>query len=413
MPAPQFLVVKFRKDMYLLVEGKHAEECFFIIREGTVRISKQVQLKEEEKKSIIGPGNFIGIESAMSQRSQIESAQVVSDEALMLSVQRSQFEDLIKYNSQIAMKIIQQFSRRIRFLNSALSRLSIKSGYKINDDDESLALFRMGDFYQKLSMNQQAHYIFKRYVECYPKGDMVKEAYTKEKTLEKYYKPSYKTGENDFIRFYEEGSLIFAEGEFGRELYIITKGLVKITKILNGNEIIIAVLKQGDIFGEMAIIENKPRSAAAVALEDVTLMVVLKENFMLMSKTNPQIISRLTCILSERIWFSYKQLAIALIRDPIGRAYNYLSLVLEKNNIEPRSGMSYAFDFGLAELMKLVFVPVDQHKEVSTGIIKNGVVTQLGGKLFTSDVEEIFKLGTYYKNKQEREASQYRFKPGY
>ena len=84
-------------------------------------------------------------------------------------------------------------------------------------------------------------------------------------TLKAFNEAPFEAGSDDFLRTYNKNKIIFADGELGESLYIIQKGTVKITKILNGNEIILAILKHGDIFGEMALLENKPRSASAIA----------------------------------------------------------------------------------------------------------------------------------------------------
>ena len=53
--------------------------------------------------------------------------------------------------------------------------------------------------------------------------------------------------------------MIFSEAQSGSDMFIIQRGEVSITKVVNGNEVTLAVLKKGDMFGEMALIENKPR----------------------------------------------------------------------------------------------------------------------------------------------------------
>ncbi|MDR3356701.1 MAG: Crp/Fnr family transcriptional regulator [Spirochaetaceae bacterium] len=406
MGATQLSIVNFKKDMYILVEGKHDEKRFFIIREGYVKITKQISMVKDDADSVIGPGDFIGIVPAMAQRSQIESAQAVTD-VVLLAVHYSQFEGLIQNSTPIAMKIIQQFSRRIRYLNNALTKIRSKEAG--TDADKDL-LFKTGEYYLESKMKGQAYYVFKRYVECYPDGEFAELAAGRLKELEAYNEPLYEAGSGDFLRIYNKDKIIFADGEPGQSLYIIQKGTVKITKILNGNEIILAILKHGDIFGEMALLENKPRSAAAIAQENGTvLMEVLKQNFELMAKTQPAIINRLTQMLSERIWFSYKQLANALIKDPLGRIYDYMTIILEKNNVPP-SDSSFVFDFGPDELMKMAAVPAEQQNAVLSKFLNEKDISLQKGKLSVRHINEIFKLGDYYKRMHKREAAQNRIK---
>lgn len=73
------------------------------------------------------------------------------------------------------------------------------------------------------------------------------------------------------------GTVIFKEGDAGDRCYIITLGNVRISKFIpNIGEEALAVLKPGDYFGEMALIDNFPRSAHAIANTDVELLSINK-----------------------------------------------------------------------------------------------------------------------------------------
>lgn len=65
-------------------------------------------------------------------------------------------------------------------------------------------------------------------------------------------------------RFYKEGEKIFSEGEPGTAMYIIKSGEVKIYKTNNGADVHIATLAPGDFFGELALLDDAPRSAMAM-----------------------------------------------------------------------------------------------------------------------------------------------------
>ncbi len=104
----------------------------------------------------------------------------------------------------------------------------------------------------------------------------------------------------------------------------------------------------------MALLESKPRAAGAVAYEDCQLMAVNRENFQQMIKTQPQLIARLTTLLSERIWLIYKQIANTQVKNPIGRMYDMLQIQLEKKKVVVEEVTSFSFDFGLKELFNMV-----------------------------------------------------------
>ncbi|HKK64871.1 MAG TPA: cyclic nucleotide-binding domain-containing protein, partial [Clostridia bacterium] len=195
-------------------------------------------------------------------------------------------------------------------------------------------------------------------------------------------------------------TMIFSESQPGKELYIIQQGSVKITKIVNDNEVLLALLKPGDIFGEMALLEDKPRSASAIAHEEAVLLAVNKDNFKRMVASQPQIITRLTQLLSERIWFIYKQLANTQISDSVGRMFDFLLIQLEKQRV-PISNESYTFDFGPQELVNMVGLPKGEGNLAVRKMFENSHLKSIDNHIYVSDIEEVEKQAKYYR-KMER-----------
>ncbi|RKZ20683.1 hypothetical protein DRQ18_05845 [bacterium] len=83
------------------------------------------------------------------------------------------------------------------------------------------------------------------------------------------------------------GEVLFREGDPGDEMYLIKKGEIKITKRIGDQEKVLAVLKEGDFFGEMAIIDGSPRSASAIAATETELVIVDREAFLKQIRENP------------------------------------------------------------------------------------------------------------------------------
>ena len=76
-----------------------------------------------------------------------------------------------------------------------------------------------------------------------------------------------------FLKNYRNGEIIFEEGSPGQHMCVINSGSVNILKGTNGGQTLLGTLRQGDVFGEMALVDNLPRSASAVAAEDDTSIV--------------------------------------------------------------------------------------------------------------------------------------------
>jgi CRP-like cAMP-binding protein len=397
----QLAFVNFKKDSYIIVEGKQNADRFFIIRQGKVRVSKEVEVVEEEGGNVLGPGDFFGVVATMSVHSHIETARALTDVTL-ISVAKDQYGQLIQNNTPVAMKIILQFSKRMRYLDDALTRLTLKN----TSESDAAHLFRVGEYYAKQSQYSQAYYAYHQYMKHCPHGENLQLARDRMAKIGPYatvakfdYKPE------EFNRSYPKNAMIFAEGEPGDELYIIQKGSVKITKIVDNNEVLLAVLKSGDIFGEMSLLESKPRAASAVAYEDTVVLAVNRANFARMISTQPQIIARLTTLLSERIWFIYKQLANTLITDPLGRMYDALLIQLEKNRVSFTGGADYTFDFGPKELVNMVGLSQGDGALVLRKLLENQKIRVVQEKINVSDISEVVKQTEYFRKMQRIEKS--------
>jgi CRP-like cAMP-binding protein len=397
----QLTFVNFSKGSYIIVEGKLNADRFFIIRTGKVGISKDIEVVEEEGGNILGPGDFFGVISTMSAHSHIETAQALTDVSL-ISVHKEQYPQLIQKNSPVAMKIILQFSRRMRYLDEALTKLTLKN----SAESDPSQLFNIGEYYAKRNQYSQAFYAYNQYVKYNPSGLDVATARMRMMKIAPYAKGVKLSFKNDeVVRTYVKDSMIFSEGEPGDELYIIQKGSVKIVKIVDDNEVLLAVLKIGDIFGEMALLESKPRAACAVAYEDCQVMAVNRINFAQMIAREPQMIARLTTLLSERIWFIYKQLANTLINDPLGRMYDALLMQLEKSRVSAKFTGSYSFDFGPNELANMIgLTPVDG-KPMLKKLLENRNFKIVNDKIYVVNSSEIARQSEYFKKMQRRDHS--------
>jgi CRP-like cAMP-binding protein len=394
-------IVNFSKDSYIIVEGKQNADRFYIIRTGKVKVSKETEVVAEERGNILGPGDFFGVISTMSSHSHIETARALTNISL-ISVQKHQYPQLIQNNTPVAMKIILQFSRRMRYLDEALTKLTLKNNAESNPSQ----LFNIGEYYVKKSQYSQAFYAYNQYIKFNPDGINVAAARMRMMKIAPYVKGlKLNFGDDSTIRDYEKDNMIFSEGESGDELYIIKSGSVKIVKIVDNNEVLLAVLKVGDIFGEMALLESKPRAASAVAYEHCRVMVVNRANFERMIVQDPYMIARLTTLLAERIWFIYKQLANTLITNPLGRMYDALLIQLEKDRVLPKYNGSFSFDMGPGELANMVGLSPEESKPLLKKLLENRNFKVVDGKIYIANSSEIFRQSDYYKKTMLRDRS--------
>lgn len=107
-------------------------------------------------------------------------------------------------------------------------------------------------------------------------------------------------------KIYNQGETIFDEGSVENSMMVITSGEVRVTQRADSNtEEALVILKKGDFFGEMALLEDLPRSATAIAHANVILFEISRNNFLDFIERNPKsgikILLKLSKILCSRL----------------------------------------------------------------------------------------------------------------
>ena len=134
----------------------------------------------------------------------------------------------------------------------------------------------------------------------------------------------------DSVATYAPGEKIFAQGDLGTEMYIILEGDVEIVKNINHESHVLSSLEKGDFFGEMAILENVPRTADAVAKTEVKALVINGSRFDEMLHKDPEIAVRIIRKYSKRL-----REANALLERLVGREVDADHVSLDATNIAP------------------------------------------------------------------------------
>ena len=119
-----------------------------------------------------------------------------------------------------------------------------------------------------------------------------------------------------FARTYQAGEMIFSEFEPGDNFYLIQSGRVQLVKLVGDYEKTLDILQPSEMFGEMAILENSPRSATAIALDTVTVLEFNSQNFEVLMLGNPQIALKLLKMFCKRIYDSKRRVMILTLEEP-------------------------------------------------------------------------------------------------
>jgi len=121
-------------------------------------------------------------------------------------------------------------------------------------------------------------------------------------------------------RRFGPGQVIFHLGDPGGLLYVISRGKVKISHTTpEGQEVVLAILGPGDFFGELALLDDAPRSATSIALEPTETWTLHREEFMHYLTDNPDFALHVLKTLARHIRRLNTQLADIFFLDLPGR----------------------------------------------------------------------------------------------
>lgn len=118
-----------------------------------------------------------------------------------------------------------------------------------------------------------------------------------------------------YPRVYQKGEVLFQEGDIGRALFILESGKVEIYKAApDGSHQTLAEMGAGDYFGEMALLEERPRLASAVALEETKILLLYKAKLESLYNDAPRpalaIMAHIAQLLSGRLRITTEKLMV-------------------------------------------------------------------------------------------------------
>jgi CRP-like cAMP-binding protein len=175
-----------------------------------------------------------------------------------------------------------------------------------------------------------------------------------------------------FGREFPKGTILFREGEPGREMFVVQTGKVAISKNVGDVEKVLVTLGQGEFFGEMSILNNKPRSATATCADDAKLLVIDSKTFEAMIRGNAEIAIRMIKKLADRLQEADNQIENLLFKDASSRVVHFLATKAEKGT--PVTGGGYKIDMSPKELPALIGVQPEAVEDVLMKLLKAKII---------------------------------------
>ena len=323
-------VVQYTKGSIIYFE-KDMEERIYILQNGAVLLSSiDIESKQPVSEQVRN-GEFFGVKSALGHFPREETATaLVSTTCVILSVQ--EFENLISSNKPLIMKMLKVFSNQLRQIHKKIESIL----NNVVEDQQTGMLAVAKSFFDDEKYGSACD-VYEKYFARFPKAinnAEVSKCYNEcklrkekiemmsddsfedviegdQKDLKIFGLPAFEI----FAKLYKPGQVIIAEYEPGDSFYLIQSGEVQLLKCVNGSQKNLDILKPGEFFGEMAILDNSPRSATCMAIGNVKCLEFNKENFELLITGNPQMALLLLKLFCKRIYDQKRRLNILTIKD--------------------------------------------------------------------------------------------------
>lgn len=339
--------MQYTKGSIIYFEGDH-DERIFVMQQGSVLLSSTDIESGQPVAEQVRSGEFFGVKSALGHFGREETATaLVPTIAVALTIQ--EFEILFSNNKQLIMKMLRVFSNQLRQIHKKTE--SILNNIVADQQSGMLAVAK--SFYDDEQFRSACD-VYLKFLKRYPNSPQVQEvtklyanskAHSDRAAQRTKFNIASDSSDSDlanlklfslpaferFAKQYEPGEVIIAEYEPGDSFYLLQSGRVQLVKCVNGTSKNLDILKPGEFFGEMAILDNSPRSATCVASGNVKCLEFNKENFELLITGNPQMALMLLKIFCKRIYDQKRRFRILVIKDLQARIADVFLMLDEMN----------------------------------------------------------------------------------
>lgn len=186
-------------------------------------------------------------------------------------------------------------------------------------------------------------------------------------------------------RTFKHGTTIFHKDQAGDALYVIESGRVRIfLPTEGGTELTVDVAGAGDIFGELALLDGRPRSASAEALEDTTTFTLTRDEFKAHLAATPQLAVALIELLSSRLRHVTEYAESLAHLDVHARLARTLLEMAGRYGVD-RNGIEIDFDLTQADLATMVGATRERVNRALAVFRSQGLIELRGRKIALLD----------------------------
>ena len=193
-------------------------------------------------------------------------------------------------------------------------------------------------------------------------------------------------------RVYPKAAMILQEDDPGDALFMIVSGRAKVVHLSEeGREIILDILGQGDFFGEMALLDQEPRSANVIAVEPIELLVLERSAFLDQVEREPKIAIKMLIELSRRLRRADEKIQDLVLLDVYGRVARTLLRLARLQGKPLEDGFIITRRPTHQELADMVGASRETVSRVLADLTRRGVVRNSGRMLIIEKGEDMLR----------------------
>jgi len=201
-----------------------------------------------------------------------------------------------------------------------------------------------------------------------------------------------------FVRVFQPNEIIFCEFEPGDTFYMIQSGKVKLVKNAGEFERTLDVLQAPEMFGEMAILENSPRTASAIAVDVVRVLELTAENFEALMLGNPQIALKLLKIFSKRIYDSKRRFMILTLPDPQAKVADVFLMLDETLTSSNKTGNTREFQTSAEDIAHWAGISVIQARETLNHFVTQNRIEMSPSRITVKNINDFARFVSSRRN---------------
>lgn len=192
-------------------------------------------------------------------------------------------------------------------------------------------------------------------------------------------------------RRYKSGQMILKENERGNSLFMIVSGMVKIYSSSRSNAArkTLALLRRGDFFGEMALLDHEARSASALALSDTETLTSSRRDFGMILKNNPSLCMDIMSTLASRLRDADKQIGSLTFQNILGRVAVVLLDLASRHGVKKIDGIEIGLDLTHQDLAEMVGTAREMVTKVISRFKRSCCVKLSGRRITVTDIEKL------------------------